>query len=205
MHYLEPILYGSVLALGLIVPLGPQNSFVLNQGALMPRFSRALPVIIVAALCDTFLILTAVLGVSIFLLKFTWLRLVFVIGGIFFITMTGLLSWRSSNAVSTEALDEIWPLRKQVLYALSVSLLNPYAYLDTIAVIGSSSLAYYGADKFIFTASCIFVSWIWFFGIAIAGKILSNSSLFTRYVGKVTAIIMWMSALFLFYRFILEP
>ena len=34
----EAILHGIILAFGLIVPLGVQNVFVFNQGALQPTF-----------------------------------------------------------------------------------------------------------------------------------------------------------------------
>ena len=44
----EAILHGIILAFGLIIPLGVQNVFVFNQGALQPKFSRALPVVITA-------------------------------------------------------------------------------------------------------------------------------------------------------------
>ncbi len=36
---------------------------------------------------------------------------------------------------------------KQVSFALSVSLLNPHAILDTIGVIGSSAALYSGSNK----------------------------------------------------------
>ena len=44
-HVTEAILHGIILAFGLIVPLGVQNVFVFNQGALQPTFMRALPVV----------------------------------------------------------------------------------------------------------------------------------------------------------------
>lgn len=57
---LQPIVHGVLLALGLILPLGAQNVFVFNQGANQKKFTKALPVIITAGLCDTFLITIAV-------------------------------------------------------------------------------------------------------------------------------------------------
>ncbi|TMZ55245.1 amino acid transporter, partial [Klebsiella pneumoniae] len=57
-------LHGIVLAFGLILPLGTQNVFVFNQGASQPKFRGAVPVILTASLCDTLLILLAVVGVS---------------------------------------------------------------------------------------------------------------------------------------------
>ena len=47
------IIHGIVLAFGLILPLGAQNVFVFQQGALQPRLYQALPVVITGALCGT--------------------------------------------------------------------------------------------------------------------------------------------------------
>lgn len=59
---LQAALHGFILAFGLILPLGVQNIFVFNQGAVQPRFSRVLPVILTASVCDTLLITLAVAG-----------------------------------------------------------------------------------------------------------------------------------------------
>ncbi len=63
---------------------------------------------------------------------------------------------------------------KQVSFALSVSLLNPHAILDTIGVIGSSAALYSGSNKIAFTIACISVSWLWFFLLAILGKMVGS-------------------------------
>jgi L-lysine exporter family protein LysE/ArgO len=39
------------------------------------------------------------------------------------------------------------------MFAMSVSLLNPYAILVTIGVIGTSSLVYNGYEKWLFTSN----------------------------------------------------
>ena len=55
---------------------------------------------------------------------------------------------------------------KQISFALSVSLLNPHAIMDTIGVIGTSA-AYDGSEKIAFTVATISVSWLWFIFLAI--------------------------------------
>lgn len=64
---------------------------------------------------------------------------------------------------------EALPAKKQILFALSVSLLNPHAILDTVGVIGTSALNYIGTDKTLFTITCIIVSWLWFVSLMFAG------------------------------------
>ncbi len=90
--------------------------------------------------------------------------------------------------------------KKQIVFALSVSLLNPHAILDTVGVIGSSSLVYSGTEKMIFTATCIVVSWCWFHGLCLTGRLLKKidtSGKFLRILNKISAIIIWITALYM--------
>ncbi|REI35223.1 LysE/ArgO family amino acid transporter [Staphylococcus felis] len=162
------IIHGLLLALGLILPLGAQNVFVFNQGANHKRLKKTLPVVITAGLCDTLLILLAVLGVSLVLAQYPSLQLaIYIVGFIFLIYM----AWSLWNEKPQSA-EEQPPMSatKQISFALSVSLLNPHAIMDTIGVIGTSAAVYTGAEKIAFTLSTIGVSWIWFIGLACAGK-----------------------------------
>lgn len=84
----EAIVHGIVLACGSILSLGAQNVFVFSQGATQPKLIRALPAAVTAALCDTFLILLAVFGLSTIVLQFEWLRLILIIAGILFLLYT---------------------------------------------------------------------------------------------------------------------
>lgn len=195
-------IHGFILALGLILPLGVQNVFVFNQGVCQEKLGRTLPVVVTAALCDTLLILLAVLGVSVAVLNFIWLKLALLGAGVLFLAYMGWVTWRSAAAVEVEAGSEAWPVRRQVVFALSVSLLNPHAILDTIGVIGTSSLAYGGNALAAFTLACMLVSWLWFALLAVAGRltrVLDGSGAVLRLLNKVSAIIMWASGLYLFH------
>src|SRR4051812_44677205 len=140
----EAFFHGFILALGLILPLGVQNVFVFNQGALQPRFVQALPVIITASLCDTLLILVSVLGVSFLILGSFWIKMILIGAGCIFLLFMGWTTWNSKPSNEGEASRNTFSLKKQVLFAASVSLLNPHAILDTVGVIGTSSLRYQG-------------------------------------------------------------
>jgi L-lysine exporter family protein LysE/ArgO len=91
-------------------------------------------------------------------------------------------------------------VKKQILFAASVSLLNPHAILDTIGVIGTNSLQYDGLEKVAFSVTCIAVSWIWFLSLAITGRTagkLDQSGKFMLVVNKISAIIIWCIAIYL--------
>jgi L-lysine exporter family protein LysE/ArgO len=191
---IEALIHGLVLAFGLIIPLGVQNVFVFNQGAAQPTLLRALPVVITAAVCDTLLILLAVLGVSLVVLTFVWIKTLLFAFGFFFLLYMGWLTWKSGPATEGGEQPQSFTAKKQVLFAASVSLLNPHAILDTIGVIGTSSLSYSGSEKWAFTLACILVSWIWFFALAVTGRMagkLDRSGKWIRRVNYLSALIIW--------------
>ncbi|EJP96508.1 LysE/ArgO family amino acid transporter [Bacillus cereus] len=195
----EAIIHGIILAFGLIIPLGVQNVFVFNQGASQPNIWRAAPVVLTASICDTLLILIAVQGVSLVLLTFSWLTTTLYMIGFFFLMYMGWVIWRSdpSNDVKQE---KSMPLKNQIIFAASVSLLNPHAIIDTIGVIGTNSIQYIGSEKWAFTFATIIVSWIWFISLAFAGKFLKGFDSTGKTIivlNKISGLIIWGVALYM--------
>ncbi|MFS0690683.1 LysE/ArgO family amino acid transporter [Sporosarcina sp. 179-K 8C2 HS] len=198
----EAVLHGVILAIGLILPLGAQNVFVFNQGALQPRFVRALPVVITAGICDTILIVAAVSGVSLLILTFHWLETTMFAVGILFLLYIGISLWRSAPS-SMEAEVERFSPKRQILFAASVSLLNPHAIIDTIGVIGSNALSYSGEARFAFTLTTIIISWCWFVGLALAGRVLGKLDTSGKFIGmlnKISAVVVWAVAIYMAIR-----
>lgn len=196
----EAILHGFILALGLILPLGVQNLFVFNQGALHSRLTRSLPAVITASLCDTLLISLATLGVSVVVLEYVWIKTMLYMVGICFLIYMGYTTWTTKPTGQERSDTQSFSPQKQIVFALSVSLLNPHAILDTVGVVGTSSLKYAGGEKTAFTVSCILVSWVWFTGLAIAGKTagkLDASGKLLSLVNIISAMIMWGTAVYL--------
>jgi L-lysine exporter family protein LysE/ArgO len=196
-------IHGFILAFGLILPLGVQNVFVFNQGALQKRLIHTLPVIVTASLCDTFLITLAVLGVSLVILGSFWVKTLLMGAGIVFLSYMGWSTWKSSAGTRRTDSDEkvkTFPARKQITFAASVSLLNPHAIMDTVGVIGTSSLRYYGVEKVTFALAAILVSWIWFAGLALAGRItgeFDESGRLMSFLNKISALVMWGAAVYI--------
>lgn len=200
---MEPLVHGMLLAFGLILPLGVQNVFIFNQGATHKKFTNALPAIITAGVCDTMLIYLAVAGVSIIVFSFEWLKILLFLVGFFFLTYMGWVIWKDRSEVSANQEDNRFSPRRQITFAASVSLLNPHAILDTIGVIGTSSLTYTGYDKWIFTLACIVVSWMWFISLAIFGKKIgqiNGSGNFLKRINQISAIIIWVMAIYMGYQ-----
>lgn len=195
---MEPILHGIILAFGLILPLGVQNVFVFSQGATQSKLVRALPATITAAMCDTLLILLAVFGLSVIVLQFEWLRITLMIVGILFLLYMGYVIWRSEPTKNET--NNALPIRKQIIFALSVSILNPHAILDIVGVIGTSALKYVGTEQILFILACILVSWIWFFGLTLAGAVIKNldgTGSLMKIFNKCSALFIWGTALYI--------
>jgi L-lysine exporter family protein LysE/ArgO len=195
------VIHAFLLAIGLILPLGVQNIYVFNQGAVRKRIRHALPVIITASMCDTFLILLAVLGVSAIVVTFSWMKSILVVCGFIFLLYMGFQSWRTRVETYSVSSESDYSLPKVVGFTLMISLLNPHAILDTVGVIGTSSIRYKGTEKILFTSVCIIVSWIWFFLLALTGRYIGSMNhsnpRILWYVHKISAVAMWGAAIYL--------
>lgn len=197
---LEAVLHGFVLALGLILPLGVQNVFVFNQGASASRWTGALPVVVAASLCDSLLILLAVYGVSLLLITMAWLKMILFAAGVLFLLYMGWSIWTSAAKPASSADGVKLPARKQILFAISVSLLNPHAIMDTVGVIGTSALRYEGNAKWAFTVTTMAVSWLWFASLATAGRwvgSLDRAGGILNLINKISAIVIWIVAIYM--------
>jgi L-lysine exporter family protein LysE/ArgO len=197
--------HGVVLAVGLIIALGPQNVFVFQQGAVQPRLARAAPTVLTAGLSDTLLVLLAVLGVSAVVLRVAWLQSVLFGAGFLFLLYVGWAIYTAPVVEPDAAPSDQLGAREQVVFTLSVSLMNPHAILDTVGVIGPSALVYTGADRWLFTTGCLLVSWSWFAGLAIAGRALDQSATadrWLRHLNTVSAVIIWAVAIYMGWQFL---
>ena len=200
-EHLGAIVHGIVLAFGLILPLGVQNVFVFSQGVTQPKLRKALPAALTASLCDTLLIVSAIWGLSAILFQIEWLRTAVMAAGILFLIYMGFVIWRAEPAAMET--KKAMTSRQQIAFALSVSLLNPHAILDTVGVIGTSALKYAGTQQLYFAAACIAVSWLWFIGLTIAGsmiKRLENSGAVTKILNKCSALFIWGTGVYLIFE-----
>lgn len=199
---MEAFIHGMVLAIGLILPLGIQNLFVFTQGVTQPTLLRTLPVVVTVAMCDTILILLAVQGVSLFIASFAWIKVILLGIGVVFLSYMGWVTWNNTLVNSCAKEDEKNTIKQQIIFAVSVSLLNPHAVIDTVGVIGTSSINYIGDEKVLFTMACIIVSWCWFLLLAISGRQIGRQKGFTQLFGainKISAVFMWLSAVYMAY------
>ncbi|MCM3225634.1 L-lysine exporter family protein LysE/ArgO [Terribacillus saccharophilus] len=199
---MEPVIHGIILAFGLILPLGVQNVFLFNQGIIQKRFIHTLPAVITAGMADTIMISIAVTGISVLVWSIPWIQAVLYGVGFCFLAYIGWSLWISAPE-SVQSGEERFTSRKQIIFAASVSLLNPHAILDIVGVIGTSSLAYSGMEKWSYTIACIVVSWVWFLGLAAAGRFIGQLDAQGKVLvvlNRISALLIWIMAIFMLIR-----
>ncbi|MDO2947058.1 LysE/ArgO family amino acid transporter [Aeromonas simiae] len=163
MFVTSPLWQGLTLGLAMIVPIGAQNAFVLNQGI---RRHHHLMVATVCICCDVFLISLGVFGTGALMSSQPLLLTLITGAGILFLTTYGAMALRS--AMRPAATDEA---RKAahlggrgavLLGTLAVTLLNPHVYLDTMVILGSIGSQLATHERLWFAVGCLLASFIWF-------------------------------------------
>lgn len=171
---LSVYLQGLALGAALILPLGPQNAFVLNQG--IKRHYH----LMTASLCtlsDIALICGGIFGGSALLQQSPVLLMLITWAGVAFLLWYGWgalrSAWQGDVTLASEAAlkQGRWRI---VATMLAVTWLNPHVYLDTFVVLGSlgSQLPSAEARRW-FAFGTASASLLWFFGLALLAAWLS--------------------------------
>lgn len=155
---------GASLGLGLIVAIGAQNLWVLNQS--MAGANR-LVIALVCIGCDAGLIVLGVFGASRFQQDLPALTPWLAGAGALFLAWLALQAARraylgGSGLLCQPAVTErpVQPALATAVTALAISLLNPHVYLDTVVLLGSVGALQ--ASPIWFAAGAICASVLWF-------------------------------------------
>jgi L-lysine exporter family protein LysE/ArgO len=130
-------LTGLTLSLGLIMAIGAQNMFVLRQGL---RREHVGPVVLVCTLLDMALMGAGVAGLATSLGSMPRVLDALGLAGAAALAVYGAQALRRALAPHTlqaSANGAALTATGTVLQALSISLLNPHVYLDTVVLVGA--------------------------------------------------------------------
>ena len=182
---------------GLIIAIGAQNAFVLNQG-IRKEFIYLVPLI--CAICDAILITAGVAGMGSLIQSSPLLIRIASFGGAAFLGFYGLQSfisaWKNSGGLSDREQNN--RSRKQIItLTLAITLLNPHVYLDTVVLLGSMSGTFHGSGRYLFGAGAISASFLWFFGLSLGAVKLAplfKKPVTWRILDTLIGIIMWFIA-----------
>ncbi|HCS57959.1 MAG TPA: amino acid transporter [Gordonia polyisoprenivorans] len=161
--FLLPALAGLLTGAGLIIAIGPQNIFVLQQGV---RRVHVAPVVAVCAISDVVLITAGVAGLGALVSAHpSVVTAAKYLGGAYVIVL-GLMAARSclrSREAIVDNAGEVTTASRWVAIgtALALTWLNPHVYLDTVLTMGAIANSH-GNGKWAFAIGACCASLIWF-------------------------------------------
>ncbi|WP_260260977.1 LysE/ArgO family amino acid transporter [Vibrio intestinalis] len=162
------LLQGFGLGATMIIPIGAQNAYVLNQGI---KRNHHLTTATICSLLDTLFISLGIFGGGALLSQSEWLLTSVTLGGIAFLSVYGALSLKSAFQYhhQKESQREVTARGKRtvILGALSVTVLNPHLYLDTVVILGSIGGQFEGQERLSFAIGTIMASFVWFYSLSI--------------------------------------
>jgi L-lysine exporter family protein LysE/ArgO len=168
------LLQGFSLGATMIIPIGAQNAYVLNQRI---KRNHHLTTATICSVMDVFFISLGIFGGGALLSQNETLLTVVTLGGITFLTFYGWLSLRAALQSSDEQESQPQKLargrRAVILGALAVTVLNPHLYLDTVVILGSIGGQFEGSDRLAFALGTMTASFVWFYGLSIGAAKLA--------------------------------
>jgi L-lysine exporter family protein LysE/ArgO len=163
---------GFLISLSLILAIGAQNVYVLKRGLLK---EHVFLVALTCTLLDTILISAGVKGLGKFIEIYPSFLYAITIFGIIFLLGYGSLAFASAFKKNIMHVDTVShkPSAKKVLFTLlSLSLLNPHVYLDTVVLIGAVGSKYTQMSQNFFIIGAAGASCVFFFTLAYASRVL---------------------------------
>ena len=169
------VFQGFSLGASMIIPIGAQNAYVLNQGI---KKNHHLMTAATCSLIDILLISLGVFGGGTLFSQNEILLKIVTVGGILFLIFYSYLSVINAFQSKIQVIDINLSLKSRhtvIIGVLAVSLLNPHVYLDTIVVLGSIGGQFTGLERVSFALGTMIASLIWFFGLSIAASKFANT------------------------------
>lgn len=192
---------GFLIGLGLFSALGPKDSLILQQGLSGRVIWR---VVWLFVLADIVLIVVGMTGVGAYLEKDKKiLSLILASGAIY-------LVWFGCNRLCAAIRDRSEPLQHPIAETLPPGLMrtamvlafaNPYAWIDTVVIIGAIGGGQLPAEKLSFATGAMSASLIWFNALAYGSvrfKVLFHTRMAWRALDLATALMMFYLATVLF-------
>ena len=167
---ISDFIQGFIIGSSLIIAIGPQNLFVINQGL---KKNFVFIVVLICSLSDSLLIICGIyLSNNILSLNTSLITIMKLIGGIWLI-LYGISKIKNSrqHEINSNAFNES-SFSKVIVTTLAITYANPHVYLDTVILLGSISINF--DNKLYFGLGAIFASFIFFFSLGYFSNFLSR-------------------------------
>jgi len=167
---ISDFIQGFIIGSSLIIAIGPQNLFVINQGL---KKNFVFIVVLICSLSDSLLIVCGIyLSNNILSLNTSLITIMKLIGGIWLI-LYGINKIKNSrqHEINSNVFNES-SFSKVIVTTLAITYANPHVYLDTVILLGSISINF--DNKLYFGLGAIFASFIFFFSLGYFSNFLSR-------------------------------
>ena len=192
---ISDFIQGFIIGSSLIIAIGPQNLFVINQGL---KKNFVFIVVLICSLSDSLLIVCGIyLSNNILSLNTSLITIMKLIGGIWLI-LYGISKIKNSrqHEINSNGFNES-SFSKVIVTTLAITYANPHVYLDTVILLGSISINF--DNKLYFGLGAIFASFVFFFSLGYFSNFLSQyikSQKVWFYIDNVMGLLMLFYGLF---------
>ena len=167
---ISDFIQGFIIGSSLIIAIGPQNLYVINQGL---KKNFIFIVVLICSLSDSLLIVCGIyLSNNILSLNPSVITIMKLVGGIWLI-LYGVNKIKNSrnHVINNKEFNEA-SFTKVVITTLAITYANPHVYLDTVILLGSISVNF--DSKLYFGLGAIFASFVFFFSLGYFSNFLSQ-------------------------------
>ena len=167
---ISDFIQGFIIGSTLILAIGPQNLYVINQGL---KKNFVFIVVLICSLSDSLLIVCGIyLSNNILSLNNSIITIMKLIGGIWLI-LYGINKIKNSRQyeIKSNEFNEA-SFTKVVFTTLAITYANPHVYLDTVILLGSISINF--DSKLYFGLGAICASFVFFFSLGYFSNFLSQ-------------------------------
>ena len=192
---ISDFIQGFIIGSSLIIAIGPQNLYVINQGL---KKNFIFIVVLICSLSDSLLIVCGIyLSNNILSLNQFVISIMKLVGGIWLI-LYGINKIKNSrnHVINNKEFNEA-SFIKVVMTTLAITYANPHVYLDTVILLGSISINF--DSKLYFGLGAIFASFVFFFSLGYFSNFLSQyikSQKVWFYIDNVMGFLMFFYGLF---------
>ena len=198
---MEYLILGFLTGLSLILAIGAQNIFVIEQG-LKKQY-----VFIVCLICSISDLILIFLGIFIFqyFLNFFNSSIELILNILLFIFLAhfiyGKISIQKNKIFFNKQLKKI-SISSIITKTLAFTYLNPHVYSDTVFFLGNFSKNFLTIDKYYFGIGASIASFLFFFLIGYLSKLLSKYLQNDKIWNKINLFIIIFMSIIAFYVFI---
>ena len=160
---MENIILGFLTGGSLILAIGPQNLFVIEQG-LKKNF-----IFTITTICAVSDVLLISLGIFVYhIIDFISLEIKIILNIILILFLTKFIIGKFKDLIKNQIIENVnqsQNIKSIVLKTLGFTYLNPHVYSDTVLILGNLSKNFILQDKLFFAIGASFASIIYFYSL----------------------------------------